>query len=108
MTEQSYPSFLHWPLVSFKFQLKDFFVILTIKHVSSEKLVLSRDQFSNYLKQHDEKTPSANCFIEVHIVNMIKESKFNWCSSHAELLQFSLKKDLVNNGCSLFAEEVIS
>ena len=56
---------------------------------------------------------SANCFIEVHMVNMVKESKFNWCSSHklckyAELLQFSLKEDLVNNGYSLFAEEVIS
>ena len=38
--------------------------------------VLSRDQFSNYLKQHDETTFSANCFIEVQIVNMIKESKF--------------------------------
>ena len=52
----------------------------------------------------------ANCFI---VVNIIKESKFNWCSSHkllyyAELLQFSLKEDLVNNGYSLFAEEVIS
>ena len=44
--------------------------------------MLSRDNFSNYLKQHDEKTLSANCFIEVHIVNMITESKFNWCSSH--------------------------
>ena len=35
------------------------------------QLVLSRDHFSNYLKQHDEKTLSANCFIEVHKVNMI-------------------------------------
>ena len=56
---------------------------------------------------------SANCFIKVHVVNVIKESKFRWCPSHkplhyAELLQFSLKEDLVNNGYSLFAEEVIS
>ena len=43
---------------------------------------------------------------------MIKESKFNRCSSqtlrYAELPQFSLKEDLVNNGYALFAEEVIS
>ena len=54
----------------------------------------------------------ANYFIEVYVVNMIKESKFNWCSSptlyYAELLQFSLKEDLVNNGYSRFAEEVFS
>ena len=28
--------------------------------------MLSSDHFSNYLKRHDEKTLSANCFIEVH------------------------------------------
>ena len=32
--------------------------------------MLSLDHFSNYLKQHDEKTFSANCFIEHHTVNM--------------------------------------
>ena len=51
--------------------------------------------------------------MEVHMVNVIKESKFNWCSSHkvlhyADQPQFSLKENLVNNGSSLFAEEVIS
>ena len=52
---------------------------------------------------------SANCSIEVHIVNTIKESKFVWCSSlhYAERLQFSLKEDLIDNDYSLFAEEVI-
>ena len=35
-----------------------------------------------YLNQQDEKTRSAKCFIEVHIVNMIKELNFNCCSSH--------------------------
>ena len=42
------------------------------------------------------------------VVNIIKGLKFNWCASHyAELLQVSLKEDLVNNGCSLFAKEII-
>ena len=45
-----------------------------------------------------------NCFIEVHIVSMIKESKFNWCSNHKLCI---INEDLVNNGYSLFAEEVI-
>ena len=76
--------------------------------------MLSRDYFSNYLKQYYEKTLfPANCIIEVHIVNIIKGSKFNWCSSHklwhyAEQPQFSWKGCMVNNGYSLFAEEVIS
>ena len=75
--------------------------------------MLSKDYFSN-LKQHAEKHPfSANCIIKVHIVNIIKGSKFNWCLSHktlhyAELLQVSLKEDLVYNDYSLFAGEVIS
>ena len=47
----------------------------------ARQLVLSRDNFSNYLKQHGEKTLSTNCFIKVNVVNMIKESKFNWCST---------------------------
>ena len=50
------------------------------------QLVLSMDHFSNYLKQHDEDSFSANCFIEVHIVNMIKKFKFSWCS-HQSLNQ---------------------
>ena len=67
-----------------------------------KQLVLSRDHFSNYLKQHDEKTLFLQtAFIEVHILTMIKESKFNWCSSHKLcimllLLLFSLKEDLIN------------
>ena len=32
---------------------------------------------------------SANCFIEVHIVNMITESKFNWWSSHKLCIMLS-------------------
>ena len=52
-------------------------------------------------------------FFEVHIVNMIKESKFKWCSSHKLCIMLSyynflLKEDLGNNGYSPFAEEVIS
>ena len=46
------------------------------------------------------------------MVKIINRSKFNWCSSqtlhYAELLQVLLKENLVNNGYSLFAEEVIS
>ena len=38
--------------------------------------MLSRDYFSNYFKQHDEKTLSANYIVEVDIVNIIKGSKF--------------------------------
>ena len=73
--------------------------------------MLSRDYFSNYLKQQDEKTLSANCIIKIHIVNLIKGSKFNWRSSqtlyYAELHQVSLKEDLVYNDYSLFPEEFI-
>ena len=32
---------------------------------------------------------STNCFAEVHIVNMIKESKFNRCSSHKLCIMLS-------------------
>ena len=39
------------------------------------QLVPSMDHFSNYLKQRHENALSANCFIEIHIVNMMKESK---------------------------------
>ena len=53
--------------------------------------MLSRDYFSNYLKQHDEKTP-LNCIIKVHIVNIIKGSKFNWCSSHTLCIMLSYSK----------------
>ena len=38
--------------------------------------MLSGDYFSNYLQQPDENTLSANCIIEIDIVNIIKESKF--------------------------------
>ena len=64
----------------------------------------------NYLKQHRERTFSANCIIEVHIVNIIKGSKFNRRSSfqYAELLQVSLKEDLVDNGYFVFEHKVIS
>ena len=46
---------------------------------------------------------------------MVKESKFNFCSSHKLCIVLSYynfhqklsKEDLVNNGDSLFSEEVI-
>ena len=41
--------------------------------------MLPRDYVSNYLKQHDQMTLF---LIKIHIVNIIKGSKFNWCSSH--------------------------
>ena len=76
MTEQSYFSL---------FTLIIGFVPVSIKrlhcdfdyngYVFSKKLVLSRDYFSNYLKQYDEKTlflQTANCIIKIHIVNIIK------------------------------------
>ena len=53
------------------------------------QLVLSRDNFSNYLKQHNENFASGNCFIEIHIVNMIKESNFSCCSSHILYIMLS-------------------
>ena len=37
--------------------------------------MLSRDHFSNYLKQHDEKTLFLQTALLKYIVNMIKESK---------------------------------
>ena len=49
--------------------------------------MLSRDHLSNYLKQHDEKTL-------VLQTALLSTTIF-------------IKKDLVNNGYSLFAEEVI-
>ena len=67
--------------------------------------MLSRDYFSNYLKQH-EKTLFLQTALLKFIKNIIKGSKFNWCSStlyFAELLQVSLKEDLVYNDYSLFA-----
>ena len=75
--------------------------------------VLSRDHFENHLKQHNEQTLSASCCIEVHIVDMIKKITLQLVLKsltlhYAELLQFSLKENLVNNGCPLIAEEVIS
>ena len=71
--------------------------------------MLSRDYFSNYLKQHDQKTLF---LIKIDIVNIIKGSKFNWCSSHKLCImlsysQVSLKEDFVYNDYSLFAEEFI-
>ena len=55
--------------------------------------MLSRDYFSDYLKQHDEKTLfSANCIIEVHMANIVKELKFNWCSSDKVCIVLSYSK----------------
>ena len=49
--------------------------------------MLSRDNFSNYLKQHDEKTLFLqNCITEVHIVNIIKGSSL----SGAQVTNFAL------------------
>ena len=47
----------------------------------------------------------------LHIVNMIKESNLTGSQvtlHNNDLLQFSLKEDLVNNCYYLFADEVIS
>ena len=53
--------------------------------------MLSRDYLSNYLKQHDEKTiVSANCIIKIHIVNIIKGSKFRTVEEFIKSFQFSL------------------
>ena len=68
MTKQSYTSLFTLTIFSnYMSPVKNF----------HRQLVLSRDHFSNYLNQHDEKTLFLqNCFIEVHKVNVIKESKF--------------------------------
>ena len=106
---QSYPSLFTLSIIRF---LCDF------DYVSGEKLaqVISAVQ-ELFLKLFNttwwKDSFSSNWIIEVHIVNIIKGSKLNWCSSHkllhyAELIQLSLKEDLVSNGYSLFAEEVIS
>ena len=84
MTEQLYPS-LFTLTIGFlvcNFDCK----LMSLVRNWHRQLVLPRDHFSNYLKQHDEKTLSVNCFIEVHIVNMIKESKFDWCPGDTNLL----------------------
>ena len=65
--------------------------------------MLSRDYFSNYLKQYDEKTLSANCIIKIHIVNIIKGSKFNWCSSHKHCIMLSYSKFHQKKTCFIMA-----
>ena len=49
--------------------------------------MMSSDYFSNYLKQHDEKTLfPTNCIIEVHIVNIIKDQSL----TGAQVINFAL------------------
>ena len=85
MTKQSYPSLFTLTIGFIPLSIKRLLCNFDCKLMSPVEnwhrlLVLPGDHFSIYLKQHDEKTLfSANCFIEVHTVNMIKESKFNWC-----------------------------
>ena len=72
MTEQSYPSLFALTIGVTPISNKRLFCNLDYKLMSLVKnkhkqLVLSRNHFSNYLKQHDEKTLfSANCFIEYY------------------------------------------
>ena len=84
MTKQSYPS-LFTMTTGFvcNFDCKP----MSLVSGWHRQLVLYRDRFSNYLKQHDKKT----LFLQtaLFMVNMIKESKFNWCSSHKLCIMLS-------------------
>ena len=73
MTEQSYPSLCTLKIGFIPFSIKIFLRNFAYKPMSLVKnwhrqLVLSGDHFSNYLKQHDEKTALLK-----FIVNIIKE-----------------------------------
>ena len=74
--------------------------------------MLPRDHFSNYLNQYDEKTLFCKLFYLSSYSKHDKRISLTGAQvlslHYAALLQFSLEEDLVNNGCSLFAEEVIS
>ena len=61
MTKQSYPSLftLTTGFIVCNFDRKP----MSLVRNWHRQLGLSRDYFSNYLKQHDEKTFSANCFM---------------------------------------------
>ena len=85
MAKQSYPSLFTLTIgfVVCNFDCKP----MSLVRIWHRQLVLSRDHFSNYLKQHKERT----LFLQTASVH------------YSELLQFSLKIDLVNNGYSLFA-----
>ena len=89
------PLSLRWQLILFKFQLKDFFVILIINHVPSQKISSDNQCCPGtiflFIKTTWRKDSfSANCFVEVRMVHMIKESKFNWWSSHKFCIMLSL------------------
>ena len=85
---------------------------MSLVRIWHRQLMPSRDHFSKYLKQHKglffcKLLHSSSCGkhnkrIKVQLV--LKSLTFHY----AELLQFLLREDLVNNGYSLFAEEVIS
>ena len=66
------PLCVHWKLILFQFQLKDQIGIGNLHYPGAISKLFEttwrKDSFS------------ANCVIEVHIVNMIKESKFSWCT----------------------------
>ena len=89
MTEQSYPSLFALTIGVTPISIKRLFSNLDYKLMSLVKnkhkqLVLSRNHFSNYLKQHDEKT----LFLQTVLLS----------------ITIFIKK--VNNGYSLFTEEV--
>ena len=69
MTEQSYPYLFTLAIgfipISIERLLYNFYckLISPVKNCDKQ-LMLSRDHFSDYLKQHDEKILSANCFID--------------------------------------------
>ena len=92
MTKQSYPSLFTLTIGFIPISIGSHLYNFDCEAMSPVKnwyrqLVLSRDHFSNYLKQHDDMILlSANRFIEVHVVNTIKESK---CSRHKLCMMLS-------------------
>ena len=91
MTEQSYLSLFTMRIgfipISIKRHFRNFdFKPMSIVKNRHKQLVLFRDYFSNNLEQHDEKTLFANCLIEVHMVNMIK----NQSLTGAQVINFAL------------------
>ena len=106
MTVQLYPSLFTFTISFIPMSIKR--LVFDYKPVSGEKLAhvigSAQDFFSNYLNNMMKRLffCKLHLFIKIHMVNIIKGSKFNQCSSHKLCImlsysQVSLNKDLVYN-----------
>ena len=84
MTEQSYPSLFTLTIDFIPMSIER--LLCDFDYKPSEKLaqVISAVQMKRLF--------SADCITEVPIVNIIKGSKFNWCSSHKLCIMLSYSK----------------